>query len=165
MLKEDLVFEARIVLVSILENNMTQTLYEKDFNLWIETTVSLLRDRHLEQIDYENLVEELESMGRSEKNALKSNLRILLMHLLKWKYQSERRSNSWRATITEHRIRLIESLESSPSLVNYFEEVFDQCYQNARRLASDETELSIITFPTESPFVFSEILHFDYLPD
>lgn len=143
----------------------SNTLYERDWHKWIEETVFLLRDRQLEKVDRESLIEELESMGKSEKNALKSNLRILLMHLLKWKYQPERRSNSWRATITEHRIRLIDSLESSPSLMNYFEEVFNNCYQNALKLASDETELPINTFPIESPFIFWEILNLDYLPD
>lgn len=153
---------------------ITQTLYDpegisprraRDFNLWIEETVSLLRERHWEQIDRENLIEELESISRSEKNALKSNVRILLMHLLKWKYQASRRSNSWKSTITEHRTRIQDSFESSPSLVNYFKEVLGQCYQSSRKLASDETGLPLDIFPDESPFTLEEILNLDFLPD
>jgi hypothetical protein len=129
---------------------ITQTLYDRDFNLWIEETISWLREQDWEQIDRENLIEELESTSRSEKNALKSNARILLMHLLKWKYQASRRSNSWKSTITEHRTRIQDSFESSPSLVNYFEEVLGQCYQSSRRLAS---VLSFLPNPTYYPFL------------
>jgi len=73
--------------------------------------------------------------------------------------------NSIFSTITEHRTRIADSLETSPSLVNYFEEVLNQCYKSSIRLASDETGLPINTFPVESPFAFSEILNLDYLPD
>jgi hypothetical protein len=73
---------------------LPKNLYDRDFNLWLETTINCLREGKLLQIDYENLIEELESIGRSEKNALKSNLKILLMHLLKYKYQPEKSCNS-----------------------------------------------------------------------
>jgi hypothetical protein len=75
-------------------------------------------------VDLANLIEEIESVGRSEKSALVSNLQIVLMHLLKYKYQPEKRSNSWLFTIFEHRDRLLEAFEVSPSLKPYFREVF-----------------------------------------
>lgn len=139
-------------------------LYEQDFNLWLESTVNCLRDRKLSQMDYEHLIEELESMGRSDKNALKSNLRILLMHLLKYQYQPEKRSNSWRYTITEHRQRIRDSLEDSPSLKPFLREIFAKCYQDSRKLAADETGLSIHQFPQQCPFELDDILNLDYLP-
>ena len=140
-------------------------LYEADFNLWLETTAQLLRERQLEQIDYDSLIEEIESMGRSEKRGVYSNLKILLMHLLKYRYQPEKRSNSWRRSIREHRQRLQEAFRDSPSLRNYFHEIGDRCYQAARELAADETGLALEAFPPAVPFSQAAILNPDYLPD
>lgn len=148
-----------------LSFKQTQELYEQDFNLWLEKTIQSLRDGKLLEVDYANLIEELESMGRSEKNALKSNLRILLLHLLKYKYQPQKRTNSWRYSITEHRQRIRDSLETSPSLKPFLTEVVYKCYQDAIRLASDETGLSRSIFPEDCPFSLEEILDLDYLPD
>ncbi len=139
------------------------TLYDQDFFLWLEETAQLLRNRQLEQIDYDNLIEEIEGMSRSEKNALESNLRILLMRLLKWSYQPDKRSNSWRYTIREHRKRLQKAFKKSPSLKPYFEEVFAECYQDGRELASDETGLSIHSFPENCPFSYEQVLDTDFL--
>lgn len=142
----------------------TQNLYQQDFYLWLETTVKLLEEESWKKIDGENLVEELKSMGKSEKNALKSNLRILLMHLLKYQYEPERRSKSWLYTIFEHRKRLQDSLQESPSLKRYLAEVFEECYQDARKAASLETGLSRDTFPFNSPFSIDEVLDEEFLP-
>lgn len=140
-------------------------LYVQDFYLWLETTANLLKEGKLADIDLENLIEEIESMGRKEKQSLKSNLIVLLMHLLKYQYQSPKRSNSWKYTIREHRRRLGEALADSPSLKGYFISVFEPCYQEARKQASDETGLSLDTFPLESPFSIEETLNPDFLPD
>ena len=107
-------------------------LYEQDFYLWIQTTVQQLKENKLNEIDIPNLIEEIESMGRSEKRELKSRLIVLLMHLLKWHYQPEKRSESWRSTITEQRICIEGLLEDSPSLKPLLSEVFEDCYQKAR---------------------------------
>jgi hypothetical protein len=140
-------------------------LYNEDFYLWIETTAKQLKNGNFSEIDLANLIEEIESMGRSEKRALKSNLLVLLMHLLKYKYQPKKCSNSWLSTIFEHRRRLKEELTESPSLKNYFLEIFNECYQDARKQASLETGLSLDTFPMDSPFTIDESLNQDYLPE
>ncbi|PHJ66100.1 hypothetical protein VF14_16150 [Nostoc linckia z18] len=140
-------------------------LYEQDFYLWIQTTAELLKQKNFTQLDLENLIEEIQTMGRSEKKALRSNLEVVLMHLLKYKYQSEKRSGSWRATIREHRKRLKEALEESPSLKPYFDEVLRQCYDHARLLAADETELAVAIFPEQSPFTPEQVLDPDFLPE
>ena len=142
----------------------TTSLYEQDFYLWLQTNIKLLKQGKFAEIDLENLLEELESMGRSEKNALKSNLRVLLMHLLKYKYQSDRRTNSWIYTIREHRKRIRDTFKTSPSLYCFFEDIFNESYQDARELAADETGLSIQIFPPESPFTREEVLNPDFLP-
>ncbi|MEA5471098.1 DUF29 domain-containing protein [Spirulina sp. 06S082] len=141
------------------------TLYEQDFNLWLEDTVMLLREQKLLQVDWENLIAEIEGMGRSEKNALKSNLRILLMHLLKYRYQPEKRTNSWRYTISKHRQHLEDALEISPSLTSLLQESLGKCYQQSRKLAADETGLPLKIFPSDCPFLLDDILDLDYLPD
>lgn len=144
---------------------MTETLYEQDYYLWLEKTASLLRDGMLSELDIPNLIEEIEDMGRSQKDALESNLVVVLMHLLKYIYQPKLRSNSWRLTIFEHRRRLRKAFKSSPSLKRYFTEVFNECYQDARLEASLETGLPQDIFPAQSPFTSEEALNPDYLPD
>jgi hypothetical protein len=143
----------------------TTNLYEQDYYLWLKNTAQLLRDDKLSQLDKLNLIEELEDMGRSEKRAVKSNLIRVLQHLLKWKYQPEKRSDSWLSTIVEHRQRIILAFEDSPSLKGYYLEVFDKCYQDARKNAAIETKLPLTVFPAQFPFNPQDTLNFDYLPD
>ena len=103
---------------------MQKTLYDKDYYLWLEETVKLLRERRLTEIDINNLIEEIEDLGRSEKNAVKSNFKILICYLLKYKYQPSKRSKTWLSTIFEHQDRLDDDFAESPSLKPYFEKVF-----------------------------------------
>ena len=142
-----------------------KTLYEQDFNLWLEETVNLLKNRQLDQLDYDNLIEEIESMARKDKRALESNLEQILMHLLKWQYQKNKRSNSWRYSIIEHRNRLKKDFRDSPSLKTYFDDVLEDCYQTAREFASEQTGLDIKTFPIDLPFTKENILDPNYLPE
>jgi hypothetical protein len=138
--------------------------YDRDFMLWIETTVQLLKEKKFAELDLENLIEEIEDMGRSNKSALRSNLIVILLHLLKWKYQPNKQTNSWKFSIREHRRHLEDDFEDSPSLQNYYREIFPKCYQNARKLAADETGLALNIFPTESPFTLKEVVDSDFLP-
>ena len=137
---------------------MNTTLPEKDYCLWLEKTVQLLREGKLRELDVSNLIEEIEDMGISQKNALESNLIILLMHLLKWKYQPEKQSGSWRGSIGENRRSILKAFKNSPSLKGYFEDIFDECYQEARKQAADETELSLNIFPENCPFEIEQLL-------
>lgn len=142
-----------------------QDLYEQDFCLWIEEALALLREGNLKDLDLENLLEEIEDMGNSQKQALESNLKIILIHLLKYKYQSDRRTNSWRYTIVEHRQRIRKAFKNSPSLKRHFLQEFADVYLDARKLASVETNIDINTFPATSPFTESQVLDEDYLPE
>lgn len=142
-----------------------QQIYETDFVEWINKTAELLKQGKFSELDIENLIEEVESLGRSEKNALKSNLSILLMHLLKWQYQPSKRTDSWLSTIIEHRDRLQLSLESSPSLRNYYIGVFEQRYAVAKKKAVIETGLEINIFPIECPYSVEQVLDDKYLPE
>ena len=113
----------------------------------------------------DNLLEELEDMGRSEKRSVYSNLKILLLHLLKYQYQPAMRSNSWLGSIVEHRQRLNRAFKDSPSLKPYYAEIFAEAYGEARELAAAETGMDIADFPTESPFAVEEVLRSGYLPE
>ncbi|WP_013322213.1 DUF29 domain-containing protein [Gloeothece verrucosa] len=136
----------------------TKKLYDTDYNLWLLTTAQLLRERQLDQIDYENLIEDLEAMVRSDKNALFNNLKQLLMHLLKWEFQASKRKNSWRYSIVEHCQRINKAFKDSASLKPYFNEIFDECYEKARSLASAETGIPKKDFPVECPFTKEYVL-------
>ncbi|MBD2567860.1 DUF29 domain-containing protein [Anabaena lutea] len=141
------------------------TLYETDYQEWIETTLQHLRRQNFNHLDLEHLIEEIEAMGKSDKRELQNRLIILLMHLLKWKYQPENQSNSWLSTIDEQRRQISFIFEDSPSLEkNYLTTVFDKCYQMARKSASKETKLPISEFPENCPFAQSEIFDFDFYP-
>ena len=140
-------------------------LYAQDFCLWIEQAVKLLSENRLSELDRENLIEEIESMGRSEKHGLESNLEVILMHLLKYRYQPEKRSNSWRSTLFEHRLRLHKAFKTSPSLKRHFADEFSDCYATARKFAAIETNIDIDAFPITSPFTQSQVLDEDYLPE
>ena len=145
--------------------NNLKTLYDEDYCLWLEMTAKLLQKGQLNEIDFEDLIEELEGMSRREKDALFSNLQVVLMHLLKYRYQQSKRSNSWRSSIREHRKRIQRAFKNSPSLKSYFTEIFAECYQDAKELTADETGLPIETFSEQCPFSTEEILNTDYLPE
>jgi len=140
-------------------------LYEQDYYLWLEATAQLLREGQLSALDVANLLEEIEDMGRSQKRAVYSNLKILLVHFLKYRYQPEKRSNSWVASIVEHRQRLKKAFKESPSLHPYLTEILNECYQDARELAAAETGLAIDEFPVDIAFNPEEVLNSDYLPN
>ncbi|MDZ8106822.1 MAG: DUF29 domain-containing protein [Nostoc sp. DedQUE12a] len=140
-------------------------LYETDFVAWTKQTVQLIRDRQFDQVDWDAVIEEIESLGRSERRELKSRLEVLLQYLLKWQYQSNLQSGSWQNTIDEQRNRIIDLLQESPSLKSYPEEVLAQCYHRGLKAASNETKLAIDTFPAECPYSIAQILDAEFLPD
>ncbi|PSR16794.1 DUF29 domain-containing protein [filamentous cyanobacterium CCP3] len=124
-----------------------------------------LRQGRWQELDPDNLAEEIESLGRSDKRALRHRLEVLLMHLLKWQYQPEKRNNSWRATIVEQRLRIIDLLSDSPSLKPYLEDEFANGYINACKLAAAETGLEAAVFPSQCPFSLKTVMTDRFLPD
>jgi hypothetical protein len=140
-------------------------LYERDFCLWVERALVLLREGNFKDLDLENLLEEIADMSNSQKQALESNLKIILMHLLKYKYQANKRTNSWRYTIVEHRQRIRKAFKNSPSLKRHFLDEFADVYLEARQLAAIETGLSINNFPLECPFSIEQSLDEVYFPE
>ncbi|MCP2727616.1 DUF29 domain-containing protein [Limnofasciculus baicalensis] len=139
-------------------------LYDTDFVAWTKQTVQQIRTKQFEQVDWEAVIEEIESLGKSDRRELKSRLEVLLQHLLKWQYQPNLRSASWRNTIDEQRNRIADLLEESPSLKSYPEEVLAECYRRGRKAASNETELPLDIFPVESPYTCPQLFDPEFLP-
>lgn len=145
--------------------NTQANLYKKDFYSWTIDTVNKLKKKQFNQIDITHLMEEVESMGASERNQLQSRLEVLLMHLLKWQYQSIRRSRSWTLTIEEQRKRLKRLLAKMPSLKSCLQEEIFEAYDYAILKAAKETNLEKSTFPTELPYTLEQILNEEYYPE
>lgn len=140
------------------------SLYDQDFYLWTQTMAEALRSGNFTQLDLENLVEEVDALGRRDRRELESRLSILLMHLLKWQFQPEMRSGSWRGTLAEQRLRITKLLKESPSLRSPFEQLLPASYADARLLTSEETGLAIATFPERCSYELTQILDTAYLP-
>jgi hypothetical protein len=141
------------------------SLYERDYYAWANEQAALLRAGRLAEADVGNIIEEIESMGRSERRELINRLVVLLLHLLKWRYQPALRGNSWRLSIKEQRIRMASHLEDNPSLRARLDDVMTQAYRLASIEAERETGLPESTFPGTCPFSFDQIMDDDFWPE
>lgn len=140
-------------------------LYDTDFYAWANEQAALLRAGKLSAADIEHIAEEIESMGRSEKRELVNRLTVLLLHLLKWRFQPGRRSASWEATITVQRDDLADHLRDNPSLKAKLDEAVSDAYRKAAILAAGETGLPKATFPAACPWTFTDLLNADFWPE
>lgn len=154
---------ALMVLRSMSTKNAT--LYDTDFHAWANEQAALLRAGRLSEADVENIAEEIESMGRSERSELVNRLTVLLVHLLKWRYQQALRGRSWALTIEQQRIQLGRHLARNPSLKSHMDEAMLDAYQDARIEAERQTHLTRSTFPVASPFTFDDAMNADFWPD
>ncbi|MFM7365331.1 MAG: DUF29 domain-containing protein [Cuspidothrix sp.] len=139
--------------------------YQTDFNMWLEETAKLLLENRWTEIDKEHLIEEISELGKSEKRAISSQLIRLLLHLLKWQYQPQRRSDSWLDSITDARTQIELTIKDSPSLKNYPQEQLQESYEKARRQAAKQTGLIISTFPEECLYSLELIVDENWLPE
>jgi len=140
-------------------------LYEQDFYGWLQNQADVLRAGDFASLDLDNLIEEIDSMGKSHKRALESRLEKLLMHLLKWHFQPLLKSLSWQFTIEEQRVRIDQILEENPSLKSKIPSCFETAYTHAKRLASRETGLPGSTFPEQCPWTFEQATDPDFWPE
>lgn len=140
------------------------SLYESDIHAWTEQTAELLRLGRFEDVDLGHLIEELESMGRRDRQALVSRLKILLGHLLKWEYQPDQRSRSWRGSILEQRLRLRDLLDDCPSLKPLLPDAVIKAYPDGARLASKETGLPLSALPEVCAYPLDHLLDDDWFP-
>ncbi len=142
--------------------NQATTLYNQDLYGWVQHQIALLRQGRWAEIDTNILIEELDSMARRDRHELVSHLIILIAHLLKWQYQPEHRSRSWRNSIIEQRFQIDRQLELSPSLKPFLEEAVQQAYPDAIKLAVKETRLPKSTFPNKCPYLLNQLLEEEF---
>lgn len=140
------------------------TLYDRDFVEWAEQQAQLLRAEEFEKVDWQNVIEEIESLGISQQHELNNRLRVLLMHLLKWQFQESHHSRSWSITIDNQRIDIEWLLRRNPSLRARLSEFVVEVYPFAVRMASKETELPRTTFPATCPYTLEQIMDDEFLP-
>lgn len=152
---------------------MSQTLYDKDFQLWIDETIASLKNRDFDALDIEHLIEELADLGKSEKRELESNLVVLLAYLLKITVQKDVPNimkTLWFESVNEHRQRVNQSIEDTPSLKSYLESAIFSAYQYAKKLAIKDSQNAKFgvripekdEYPKNCPFSVEQILDEDF---
>jgi hypothetical protein len=132
--------------------------YEHDFYGWLIEQARHVRDGRWDAVDRENLAEEIESLGREQFNKLESALRVLILHLLKWDHQPEKRSRSWALTARTQRLEVEDVLSDNPSLKPRIAEAMARGYRKARIEAAKETGLDEHVFPASCPYDWSEVM-------
>jgi hypothetical protein len=140
-------------------------LYDSDFYAWSREQTELLRAGKLGEADIEHIAEEIDSMGRTEKRELISRLSVLLLHLLKWRYQPDKRGPSWEASIRVQRHRLADHLEDNPSLKPLTPQAIKAAYRDAVLETVAETGLPGSTFPEVCPWSFEQVLDAGFWPE
>jgi hypothetical protein len=138
--------------------------YERDFYAWANEQAALLRAGRLSEADIAHIAEEIESMGKTEKRELVSRLAVLLLHLLKWQFQPDRRGASWKATIKVQRNDLEDHLGDNPSLTSAVPAAIARAYQNAALRAEAKTGLANSPFPGVCPWTFEQMMDPDFWP-
>jgi hypothetical protein len=140
-------------------------LYDRDVVAWAREQAEHLRERRWEALDIENLAEEIDSVGCSEKRELRSRMAILMAHLLKWHFQPELRGKSWLRTIRAQRREIVEVLAQMPSLRPVLSDSrwIENAWEDAVRLAANETGLD--EFPDDLIWDIKDILDSGFLPD
>jgi len=143
----------------------TASLYDLDFYGWTQKQADLIRAGKISGLDLGNILEEIETMGRSEKRSLKNRLAVLLMHLLKWQYQPSFQGKSWALTIQEQRIQVRDIIQDSPSLKSVLAQTIENAWEEAKIKAERETGIDQKIFPVQCPWSFAQMLDDAFWPE
>jgi hypothetical protein len=146
-------------------STLVKTLYDTDYVEWVGRTAQLIRERRFDEIDVENLAEEVEGLAGSLQSAVRSQLRRMLMHLIKQKIQPDRDCASWRASIANAQVEILNDIKSSPSLRRFARDILDDTYRDAVRIALIETDLEdqsgALNIPEQCPYTIDQLLATD----
>ena len=142
----------------------SSSLYEEDFYAWTRAQAALLRQGRLDEADIDNILEEIESLGRTQVAELHSRLKLLAHHILKEIYQREKARRSWAAMIVVQRQDLHRHLRENPSLKPKTSEIFAEAYADARKVVAVETGLTLKSFPNEPPFTYAQAMDEAFWP-
>jgi 2-polyprenyl-6-methoxyphenol hydroxylase-like FAD-dependent oxidoreductase len=146
-------------MVMYQQNNL-EKLHERDFNLWTEQMMIAVKNQDLNAIDWKNLMDEIEDMGKSEKRSLESYLERLVEHILKlqyWEQERERNYKHWQVEVVNFRNRIFRLLDRSPSLKKYMQDIYLRVYQDA--VSAQQIEFEI---PNNSFISLEKILQKDF---
>jgi Domain of unknown function DUF29 len=144
---------------------MTTPTYHTDFYAWAQAQAAALRAKDWAALDVAQLAEEVEELRKTERRAVRSQLRLILSHRLTWRYQPDKHTESWRSTIANGRVLVQEDLEDLPSLAGELNELATWAYPRARRDAAQETGLPLTTFPEACPWTVAQVLNADFWPE
>jgi hypothetical protein len=144
---------------------VSQSLYDQDFYAWTQDQARAVYNKSWDKVDVEHLVEEIEALGSGQEHAVESHLVNLLLHLLKWHYQPERRGKSWRQSMLVARQRIARRLKRNPSLRPRLPFFLVDAYIDARALAASDTQLPLETFPPQCPWSLEQLQDADFLPE
>lgn len=138
-------------------SNMS-TLYETDFSKWVNEQIECFKRKDFSHIDIEHLIEEMTELGNSNPQAMESHMVIILIHMLKQKFQPGYTSKSWQDSIDNARVQIDQLKENNPSLKNHLNDKVEKCFTKARRYAAKQTRIDLRSFPKECPWTLNEIL-------
>lgn len=141
-----------------------QPQYNEDFYGWTQENARLLKEHKFSELDIDNLVEEIESMGKRDYRELVNLLAGLLCHLLKWHYQPRCRGSSWETSICNNRDKIELILADSKSLRNREPDFLPMAYRQGRRKAAKETKMIESIFPAECPYTLEQCLNDTFYP-
>jgi hypothetical protein len=133
-------------------------LYETDFYAWTVEQSQFLKKGDFQRLDITNLVEEIESLGKQQRQELRNRLGVLMGHLLKWDYQPQKRSKSWRVTIREQRREILQLLKENPSLKSYLTEAIVLGHESGLDLVVKETPLDYKDLPPDPIYTLEQLL-------
>lgn len=140
------------------------SLYETDFHAWASGQARAMAKGEHDALDIANMIDEVESVGRSQRAAIESHLTVLIIHLLKFRMQPSRITVSWRVTLRNQRKDIEQRIARNPSLREYPASILTEVYRSAVRRAAQETRLDEADFPSDLPFTLAQILDPDFVP-
>jgi hypothetical protein len=142
---------------------MSKVQYEEDYYLWTQTMVEKLKNQDYLNVDWDNLIEEIEDMGKSQKRAVESLLLRLTEHLLKLKYweaEKERNKKHWQSEVVNFRVLLHKRLKESPSLKANLTEMYIETLENSKRSMS-----KLFDLPDQIELTLTQVLNEDWFPN
>ncbi|MBF2055646.1 MAG: DUF29 domain-containing protein [Cyanobacterium sp. T60_A2020_053] len=151
--------------MTVIDKVDLKKLYEIDDYLWIQETVKLLKENKFNDLDLDNLIEELDDLGRERKHSVENLLKQVIIHLLLlqyWQKEYNYNASHWRGEIRTFRQDL--ELKLTTNLQNYLTTNLEKIYQKGLRIAMDKTELNSSVFPPKCPYTLEQLLNEDWFP-
>jgi len=148
-----------------LDDSDNQPAYETDYDAWLASQINSLQQGQWHKLDVPHLVEELQSLNKSNERELESYLIVLLIHLLKWEFQPQAQCGSWSGSIKNSRNRIAKLFKQQKLLEHRVDEFIPEAYEEAKEIASEETKIKVTLFPKNCPYKVEQLLDKSWSPD